>query len=276
MHFINIKRRINMSYLSKISSLFNILKSSEYDIKQYDSIGFLLNDIFNDDYFTQEAADELLIKLSDLTDTYVKEDLLKIAKNIIFYGELYKYTTGIEFEFIAYYVNVIFSAICDQLHLSDTEPETLLQEAKENAFALMHKIDAIKIIETLKIICDEHLQKLATLTTNFADVNTRCNMLRNMKKTLLPSSDEDSNTVTIRPFAVLHSRINTFREQFIQYQKQVISSKNNKIRQADNNFIARIKQVFSNLYTRIARFFTKNHDKIFADKVQNSMALGAR
>jgi len=265
-----------MSYLSNISNLFNILTSVEYDIKQYDSIGFLLNNIFNDDYFA-EAADELLQKLSLLIAKHVKKDeeLLKIAKNIIFYGELYKYTTGIEFNFIDYYVNSIFAAICDRLHLSDTEPEMLLQEEKQNAFALMRRINEIKIIETLKTICDEHLQKLTILKTNFADVNIRINMLRNMKQTLEPSFDEDPNDATIRPFAVLHSRINTFRGQFIQYQKQAVSSKNSKIRQADNNFIAKVKRVFSDLYARIARFFGKDHDKIFADKVQNSMALVA-
>jgi hypothetical protein len=264
-----------MSYLSNISNLFNILKSSEYDIKQYDSIGFLLNEIFNDAYFAEEAADELLQKISEQIGTYTKKDLLKMAKNIIFYGELYKYTTGIKFGFIAYYVTSIFAAICDQLHLSNTEPDLLLQEAKENAFALMRKINEIKIIEALKIICDEHLQKLAKFKTNFTDVNMRINMLSNMKKTLLPASYKNSNKVTACPFAVLHSRIDNFREQFKQYQKQVVDTKDNKIRQIDDSFIAKIKQVLSNLYARIAKFFTKDHDKNFADKVQHSMALAA-
>ena len=269
-----------MSYNTKnIDDLFNILnKDAATIIRNFASIGSLLTTIFNDDYFVKEAADELLQKLSELIDNSAKspDDLLKIAINIIFYEKLFNYVTGIKFSHINYHVNSIFAAICYQLHLSRKKPEMFLQEAETNAFALMRKINEIKVIETLKIICHAHLNKLAKLKTSVEDINPRINMLKTMLKTLQPDPDENPNEATIRPVEFLQNRINTFKEQFIQYRKKILSCKEDpKIHEADRNFIAKIKRVFSALYVSIVGFFSKERNiyEDFTIKVEKSIAL---
>jgi hypothetical protein len=269
---------MNNNLKKNIDYLFNILtKDAATIVKHFASIRSLLANIFEDDYFGQEGdANELLQKLLDLVNDDIKkhDELLKVAINIIFYDKLFKYVTGIKFSTVGYCVDTIFAAICYQLQLSRKENEKLLQNAEANADALMRKINVIVAIDTLRVICQEHLNKLATLKTK--DKNSRIEMLNDMIQTLWPSPDEDISERPIQPIASLQNRLNTFKKQFTQYRNKFLDRiENPQIHAADKNFIAKIKRVFSRLYLGVVGIFRKERNiyKNFTSKVEKHIVL---
>jgi len=280
--------------------LFDMLKRDSTVIRRFEFIRFLLNYIFTDDYLAKEAADELLQKLTDMIADYSKQEdeLFNIAKNIIFYNELYKYVTGMDFDSMYYYVTSVFAAICHNLDCEKTE--SFLEQATKNAFATMRQINEIAIIERLKAICNEHLDKLEGLKAKFekqnrdiirknpnaifedktsslirnndkkiAGIDKRIKILQDMLKSISPSP-------YFRGAKVLQSRIGAFKVHFKQYQKQVVESKKDaEIYMLDRNFVAKIRHVFHQFSTKIIAFFRKKSDDYeeFASKVERSIAF---